>query len=131
MGYMCSRKNEIALGILGQIQKAIVRLQERTKNIHSANDFLLTPEGMEKLDAACMLLIAIGESLKGFDRVTDRKVLPTYPSIPWKDIMGVRDIIAHHYFDIDADEIFEIIHNELGDLSEAIQYFIDSLKDNN
>ena len=91
----------------------------------------ISPEGMEKLDAACMLLIAIGESLKGFDRVTDRKVLPTYPSIPWKDIMGVRDIIAHHYFDIDADEIFEIIHNELGDLSEAIQYFIDSLKDNN
>lgn len=66
-------KREVALGILKQIEQAIIRLQERTVNIHSADDFLLSPIGMEKLDAVCMLLIAIGESLEGFDKVTEKK----------------------------------------------------------
>lgn len=82
---------------------------------------------MEKLDASCMLLIAIGESLKGFDKVTEKKLLITYPSIPWNNVMGVRDIIAHHYFDIDAEEIFDIVHNELSSLLVAIRYFIQEL----
>lgn len=82
---------------------------------------------MEKLDAACMLLIAIGESLKGFDKVTEKKVLITHPQIPWNNVMGVRDIIAHHYFNVDAEEIFGIVHSELSPLLEAIRYLIQEL----
>lgn len=89
---------------------------------------MLSPEGMEKLDAACMLLIAIGESLKSFDKVTEKQVLSTYPAIPWNNVMGVRDIIAHHYFNIDAEEIFEIIRDELSPLLVAIRYFIQELR---
>ena len=39
------------------------------------------------------------------------------------------DIIAHHYFDIDAEEIFEVIHHELSPLLNSIQRFIDQLSD--
>ena len=77
---------------LNKIELAISRLQERTVAIHNVNDFLLTPSGMEKLDAACMVLIAIGESIKNLDKLTDGKLLPTYPSIPWKRVMGMREI---------------------------------------
>lgn len=42
--------------------------------------------------------------------------------------MGVRDIIAHHYFNIDAEEIFEIIRDELSPLLVAIRYFIQELR---
>ena len=76
---------------------------------------------MEKLDAACMLLIAIGESIKGFDKVTNKQILSQNKSIPWSEIMGVRDIIAHHYFDIDAEEIFSIIKHDLEPLLLAIR----------
>ena len=76
---------------------------------------------MEKLDAACMLLIAIGESIKGFDKVTNKQILSQNKSIPWNEIMGVRDIIAHHYFDIDAEEIFSIIKHDLEPLLLAIR----------
>ena len=48
---------------------------------------------MEKLDAACMVLIAIGESVKTLDKLTEKELLPIYPSIDWKGVMGVRDII--------------------------------------
>ena len=129
MAYSFSHKQEVALGILHQIKEAILRLQERTQQIKKADDFLQTPEGMEKLDAACMLLIAIGESLKSFDKTTEKQILYTDPSIPWKNIMGIRDIIAHHYFDIDAEEIFEVIHHELSPLLNSIQRFIDQLSD--
>ena len=82
---------------------------------------------MEKLDASCMLLIAIGESIKSFDKITDKKVLCEDDSIPWTEIMGVRDIIAHHYFDIDAEEIYNIIKFDLKPLLQSIDNFIDKL----
>ena len=55
---------DVPLSILEQIEDAIKKLQKRTKDISNVNDFLLSPSGMEKLDAACMLLIAIEEGLK-------------------------------------------------------------------
>ena len=116
---------------LKNIEIAINRLEERNVQVHSVNDYLLSPWGMEKLDAACMVIIAIGESVKTLDKLTDKELLPTYPSIDWKKIMGARDIIAHHYFEVDADEVFSIIKNDLAPLKEAIQYFKDELfKDN-
>lgn len=118
-----SSRNDLALSILEQIEKAIERLQERTKDINHVNDFLLSSSGMEKLDATCMLLIAIGEGVKGFDKVTQKQILSKDMSIPWREIMGVRDVIAHHYFDIDAEEIFHIIKCDLKPLLEAIRRF--------
>lgn len=114
-------RNELAVNILKQIENAIERLKERTKDINHVNDFLTSSSGMEKLDAACMLLIAIGESIKGFDKVINKQILSQNKSIPWSEIMGVRDIIAHHYFDIDAEEIFSIIKHDLEPLLLAIR----------
>ena len=112
---------------LEKIELAINRLQERTANISSTDDFLLSPSGMEKLDAACMVLIAIGESIKNLDKITDGQMLPTYPSIPWKRVMGMRDVIAHHYSDVDADVVYSVISKELSPLKTAIEYFKEQL----
>ena len=108
---------------LKNIDTAITRLQERTVQIHTVDDFLLSPFGMEKLDAACMVIIALGEAVKTLDKLTDKKLLPTYPSIDWKKVMGARDIMAHHYFEVDAEEVFSIIKNDLAPLKLAIDYF--------
>ena len=95
--------------------------------IRSVNDYLTSPSGMEKLDAACMVLIALGESVKTLDKLTEKELLLTYPSIDWKGVMGVRDIIAYHYFEVDPDAVFDIIKNDLAPLKEAIQFFKDHL----
>ena len=120
-------KKELSIEILEKIKSAIERLEERTKDIKSVDDFLMSSYGMEKLDASCMLLITIGESIKSFDKITDKKVLCEDASIPWTEIMGVRDIIAHHYFDIDAEEIYNIIKFDLKPLLQSIDNFIDKL----
>ena len=124
MQFTSSNKKEVAIAILNQIDEAIERIKIRTKDIRDSNDFLLSEDGMEKLEATCMLLTAIGESLKNLDKVTNGELLPTYPSIPWKEVKGLRDIIVHHYFDIDPEEIWEVIDKELEPLQCAIKYFI-------
>lgn len=127
MEYISSETLPIIWHTLEKIELAINRLQERTANIHSTDDFLLSPSGMEKLDAACMVLIALGESIKNLDKLTGGKMLPTYPAIPWKRVMGMRDVIAHHYFDVDVDVVFSVISKELSPLKSAIEYFKEQL----
>ena len=131
MEYLSSETKSIALDILEDIHSAIERLEERTIRVHTVDDFLGSSEGMVLLDATSMLLIAIGESLKNLDKTTDGLLLPTYPSVPWKNIKGMRDIIAHHYFDIDADQILWIVKNEISPLKIAIEFFIKELSNVN
>lgn len=126
---MCSKKLELAYNMLKQIESAILRIMQRTQEVSCADDFLLSPFGMEKLDSICMLLIAIGEGLKNIDKQTEGKLLPLYPSVPWRDIKGMRDIIAHHYFDIDADEVYNIVSQELQPLLEGIRFLIQYLEE--
>ena len=128
MEFLSSESKGIAIDILEDILSAIERVEERTMDIQTIDDFLCSSSGMVLLDATCMLLIAIGESLKNLDKTTDGKLLPTYPSIPWKNVKGMRDIIAHHYFDVDAGQILWIVKNEIAPLKKAIQFFINELK---
>jgi uncharacterized protein with HEPN domain len=100
--------NTMVREILMQIQDALIKIQWRFAPVKSPDDFTTTPEGMEKLDSICMLLIAIGESCKKIDRITEGSLFANYPQIDWKGVKGIRDIISHHYFDVDAEEIFLI-----------------------
>ena len=123
MESISSEKLQIIWHTLSKIELAINRLQERTAAIKTVDDFLLSPSGMEKLDAACMVLIAIGESVKNLDKLTEGALLPTYSAIPWKRVMGMRDVIAHHYFDVDAEVVFGVITKEIVPLKTAIETF--------
>ena len=118
---------EMVYETLKNINTAITRLQERSIDIHSVDDYLMSPTGMQKLDAACMVLIALGESVKTLDKLTEKKLLSTYPSVDWKGVMGVRDIIAHHYFEVDPEAVLDIIKNDLEPLKKAIDFFEDKL----
>lgn len=118
---------ELLTEILTQIDHAIEVVSVRFSVIDSSDDFLETPEGLEKLDSICMKLIAIGESVKNIDKHTDHKLLPQYPEIDWKGVKGVRDIISHHYFDLDAEEIFEICNTYIPPLHKTIKTMITDL----
>ena len=127
MESLSSINKQTALHILDKIEEAINTVQIRNKVIRKADDYLLSPEGKEKLDAACMVIEAIGESFKQLDKQTNYELLPLYPSIEWREVKGLRDVIAHHYFDIDANEIFTIVNNDLETLKDAIHFFREEL----
>ena len=115
---------EIVKDLLDQILNAIDTLQEWNNNIDKADYYLESPEGMKTLAANCMLLEAIGEGVKKIDRKTSQKILLLRDEIPWKQVMGIRDHIAHGYFDINADLIFDVIKNDIEPLRDAIEFFI-------
>jgi uncharacterized protein with HEPN domain len=114
--------------ILTQVRTAIQTIIQRFEPIKSAQDFVKTPEGKEKLDAICMQLIAIGESIKNIDKITGSSLLSQYPEINWKGVKGIRDVISHQYFDIDAEEIFGVCSENIIPLSVTVQKMIDELE---
>lgn len=115
--------NRIA-GTLLQIKKAIEQLQDWNKDILNVDDYYSTPEGMKNLAASCMLIEAIGEGVKQIDELTQSRLLDERPEIPWQDVIGIRNHIAHGYFDIDGDIVLDVIKNNLDELLAAINYFI-------
>lgn len=119
---------EMLLEMLKQTSDAVQRVIKRFEPVTSVDYFTDTPDGMEKLDAICMVIIAIGESLKNIDKITERKLLSQYPEIDWKGAKGMRDIISHHYFDIDAEEIFWVCENKMKPLASTIKKIIDDIQ---
>lgn len=101
---------------LTKVQETLERIIGNSSEIHNYRYYYESPAGMERLESTCMLLIAIGESLKGIDKQTHRTFLIRYPEIDWKGAMGIRDIIAHHYFDLDAEIVFDVVKNYLPDM---------------
>lgn len=79
---------------------------------------------MKTLAANCMLIEAIGEGFKKIDERTNKQLLPLRSDIPWREVMGMRNHIAHGYFDINTDLVFDVVRNDLQPLLDATKYFI-------
>ena len=118
------QQKEIAKDLLEQIRGAIDNLLEWNKEYSEAYDFLKSPGGMKTLAANCMLIEAIGESVKKIDLKTNGILLSQCAEIPWRNIKGMRDHIAHGYFDINVDFIWDVIQNDLTPLKHAVDYLI-------
>ena len=90
----------IAYHILELLKKSLEEIIQRSERIRFADDFLSSNEGVILLDSFCMKLSAVGESVK--------------------NLMGVRDVIVHHYFEVDAEEIFRICKEDVPPLLDTI-----------
>jgi len=119
---------ELVLEVLEQIQTASQTILERFEPIKTVSDFTDSPAGREKLDSICMLLIVIGETLKKVDKITEGSLLPKYSQIDWKKAKGLRDIISHQYFDVNAEAIFDVCESKIQPLSDAIAQIVRDLK---
>ncbi len=116
--------NALVLEILKQVRGAVERILLRFKPVESISFFLDSEEGLEKLDGICMQLIAIGESLKNLDAVAGTQLLSSYPQIDWKSAKGMRDIISHHYFDLDAEAVFNVCETDLPEMLPVLEQMI-------
>jgi uncharacterized protein with HEPN domain len=119
---------QLIIEMLRQIEQALTLVEnEMAHNIHSIDDFLRTSTGMLLLDGACMNLLAVGETVKNIDKYTNKALLVKYPSINWQDIMRLRDVIAHHYFEVDAERVFAILHHDVPPLLAVIKQMQEDL----
>jgi uncharacterized protein with HEPN domain len=119
--------NNRVLILLEQINEALKTVLSRFEPVKDSNYFTDSPAGKEKLDGICMQLIAIGESLKNIDKLTDKKLLQEYAQIDWTGAKGVRDVISHHYFDIDAEEIYWICDEQIKPMQLTVEKIISDI----
>lgn len=67
-------------------------------------------------DAVLYQLVVIGEAVKNLSAETRARA----PEVPWRDVAGLRDLIAHEYFRIEGKRIAEIVEGDLPALRDAI-----------
>ena len=112
---------------LQQIEESLYRIQRRSSKIYSPEDFTANEDNLDKLDAIAMMLIAIGESFRKIDIETDGQWLTEYPEIDWRGVIGIRNVLAHDYFDIDAEEIYKICRRDVPQLLNTVQRMLRSI----
>ena len=107
--------------LLLEIEEAIRRIERRFVGINSAYDFTKDDAGLDRLDAIAMMLVAIGENLQRGSTLVEPEIFKQYPEVNWAGIRGIRNLLAHNYFNIDAEEVYQICAEEIASLKRAIQ----------
>ena len=112
---------------LESVLEAFERIPRRMMGVPSAEFFVASDEGKDRLDAICIILMAVGEAFKQIDRKTEGKLLARYPEVDWPGVMGVRDVIAHGYFDINVEEVFGICQTDIPALIRTVRKMLAEL----
>ena len=115
---------EIAFDSLQKIRTMLDLIMERANVVKTPDDFLRSSGGMMRLDAICMNLIALGETVKGVDKQTNGQLLKNYPEVYWRGVMGMRDKITHHYFEIDTDVVFRTLEEDIPKMKPVVEKMI-------
>jgi uncharacterized protein with HEPN domain len=102
---------------LDAIIEAIDRIQIYSADFDNADDF---NDDHRNFDACMMNFIVIGEMVEKLS--SDFK--NSHSHIDWKKIKGFRNIVAHDYFGIDAEEVWQVIREKLPDLRVDIAKII-------
>lgn len=99
---------------LEEIKESIELIQEWSKDVESADDFMLSPTKYMAFNACVMRLQVIGEQV-------EEKPLEAYPNIPWQAIYGMRNMISHEYANVDETIVYDTIKNGLPELKIIIE----------
>ena len=98
---------------LRDIKDAITAIRQHLKQ---AGETTAAKEDPLLHDALLFQFVVIGEAVKNLSPDTRESA----PEIPWADIAGLRDLIAHEYFRIDVHRVLEIVDHDLPPLELAI-----------
>jgi uncharacterized protein with HEPN domain len=102
--------------LINFILESIKLVRERFEVIEKSDDFLDSHDGMMRLDAIAMRLQSIGEAVKNIDKRDRDLLLKVANKTYWSKIIKTREILTHHYIDIDAETIFNICTEKLDQL---------------
>jgi len=75
-------------------------------------------------DAVLWNLLTIGEAIKN----VPREVRERHPGVEWRKVAGFRDVVAHEYFAIDHDIVWDVLENKVGPLRDLIRGVLDAEK---
>ena len=114
--------------ILDLLLESIILVQERFSMIPQSENFVSTSDGVTFLDAISMRLQVIGESVKRIQK-KDLSLLNRYVEIEWDKIARFRDLVSHHYEDVDHEIVYDICQNHIPRLKNVIEKMIQGLSE--
>jgi len=97
---------------LEHILESISLIEEYMQN-KTKTEFL---ETKQLQDAVIRRIEIIGEAVKNIPDDIKWK----FKDIPWRNIMGMRDILIHQYFGVDLELTWEVINNNIPELKNQI-----------
>ena len=106
--------------LLKFILNSISLIKRRFNSIENSDDFLYSDDGLDKLDAISMRIQSIGEALKNIDKRDRDFLLLVANKEYWSQIIKTREILTHHYIDIDSETIYMICDEKIDELNEYI-----------
>jgi len=109
------------LVLLTPLRQALERIERKAAPLLADPALLDEEEGQDLLHVICMLFLAVGEALKRLEKLEPGLLTTNYPDIDWKGAMGFRDVIAHQYFDLDAEQVLLICQYALPGVLSAIR----------
>ena len=108
------------LVLLKPFRQALERIERKAQPLLTDPNLLDREEGQDLLDVICMQFLAAGEALKRLEKLQAGLLAESFPEIDWKGAMGFRDVIAHQYFDLDAEQVLVICRDALPDVVLAV-----------
>lgn len=100
----------------------IIEYMERAEDHIKGFEFKQFLGDNKTCDAVVRCIEIIGEATKN----VPNEIRDKYPSIPWRDMAGMRDKIIHGYFTVDFEEVWLVVKEEIPKLKPLIK---DVLKD--
>ena len=97
---------------------AIEKIKKYSVSFSSADDFL---NDIQAFDASLMNFIVVGEMV---EKLSDELKDISENEINWHKIKNFRNILAHNYFGVDAEEVWQIIHNNLPKLEIQLKKLV-------
>jgi len=73
-------------------------------------------------DAVVRNLQIIGEAVKNIPQEMRSK----YPAVAWRKIAGLRDILAHAYFSLEDETLWDIVETKITPLLELVQQILEA-----
>ena len=113
--------------LLKFILESIALIKNRFEVIHASDDFIQNDDGLMRLDAISMRLQSIGEALKNIDKRDRDFLLSVADKEYWSNIIKTREILTHHYIDIDSETIYMICDEKLEELEKNVSVLLDKL----
>ena len=101
---------------LDDILEAVTKIERYTRGM----SFEKLKKDSLVLDGIARNLEIIGEAAKNIPGAIKEK----HSDIEWKKIVGLRDILAHEYFGIDLEVVWDIVKNKLPILKHQISHIL-------